>query len=134
VKLQVRTASGEWQSLPFWVDSEARHTYLPAELVRRLRLGYQTNRPCELTTRTGTVRDGGYLSRLAFALPTLPHLQFETVACFSRLEGRREVPLLALSDVLLHFNLAITARPSPGFPDGFLLLYLRDDHGGRPRS
>jgi hypothetical protein len=133
LELELLTASGGWKRVPCWVDSEAQHTYLPAALVNRLRLGYQTNRPCDIVTRTGTAPDGGYLSRLTYAFPALPHLQFETLACFSRLEGRSEMPLLALSDLLLHFNLGITAKPAPRMPDGFLLLYLRDDHGGRPR-
>jgi hypothetical protein len=133
LELHLLTASGGWEPVPCWVDSEAQHTYLPARVVNNLRLGYQTNRPCDIVTRTGTAPNGGYLSQLTYAFPTLPHLQFETLACFSRLEGRSQMPLLALSDLLPHFNMAITAKPSPRLPDGFLLLYLRDDHGGRPR-
>jgi hypothetical protein len=134
VRLRLRTQSGAWEPMTFLVDTEAEHTYIPVKVTEGLGLPLATDRPCHIVTRTGTRRDGGYFSPLAFAFDELPDLMFQTTACFARVRQEGEMPLIAGSDLLRHFTLVVTAQATPNERAGFLLLHLRDDHAGTARS
>jgi hypothetical protein len=132
VPLLLRAADGRFKKQVFLLDDGTTLTHLSLSFADRVGLPYRTDQPLRTATIMGRKQHGGFRSTLRFALADMPQWQFTTQACFSADEPPGKVPLLSGSDLLNHFTVVQSAAPHPHYPDGFLLLHLRDDHGGVP--
>jgi hypothetical protein len=132
VPLLLRTADGRFQEQTFLLDDGTTLTHISLAFADNVDLPYRTDQPLRTATIMGRKTHGGFRSTLHFALADMPQWQFTTQACFSTDEPPGKIPLLSGSDLLNHFTIVQSAVKRPGYPDGFLLLHLRDDHGGVP--
>ena len=130
----IRTTGGAWEPQPFLMDTMATLTHVPLDFADRADIPYSTARPLQTATIMGKKPRGGCLSPLTFALADLPQWAFETPACFSPDKSPGGFPLLSGSDVLERFDISLVGRPHPGYPHGYLMLQLRDDHDGTTRA
>jgi hypothetical protein len=132
VPLLLRTADGRFRKQTFLLDDGTTLTHLSLFFADKVGLPYRTDQPLRTATIMGRKKHGGFRSTLHFALAGMPQWQFTTQACFSSDEPPGKLPLLSGSDLLNHFTIVQSAVQRPGYRDGFLLLHLRDDHGGVP--
>jgi hypothetical protein len=132
VPLLLRTADGRFEKQVFLVDDGTTLTHLSLSFADKVGLPYRTDQPLRTATIMGRKLHGGFRSTLHFALADLPQWQFTTQACFSSDVPPGGLPLLSGSDLLNHFTVVQSPVEQPGYKSGFLLLYLRDDHGGVP--
>lgn len=128
--LDVRGQSGRYFRLPFRVDSASDFTTIPISTAASMNIPFATNRPVYPHTAAGKAQDPSYLSPLAFSVPGLSQLRFESMAIFSPYELKTS--LLALGDLIPNFLIRFPAA-APGVPDGWAILQLRPDHRGRAR-
>jgi hypothetical protein len=132
IPLLLRTADGSFRKAKFLLDDGATLTHIPLPFAKRVGLRYRTDQPLATATIMGRKNVGGFRSPLHFTLADLPQWQFATQACFSGDAPAGGFPLLSTSDLLNNFTIVLSGPKEPHYPDGFLLLHLRDDHGGVP--
>jgi hypothetical protein len=132
LNLEVQTHQTGFVLLPSLFDTGTHFTTIPMASAQQLGISYGTSKPVWLRGATAAGPIQGYLSPLWFSFAALPQWQFPCECCFTPQPLTRS--LLCLQDILRHFAITTDRRIPPQFPSGGLILVLREDHGGIPRS
>lgn len=128
--LDVRGQGGRYFRIPFRVDSASDFTTISISTAASLNIPFVTTRLVYPHTAAGKAQSPSYLSPIAFSIPGLSQLRFESMAIFSPYELKTS--LLSIGDLIPNFAVRFPVA-APGFPDGCAMLQLRPNHRGRAR-
>ena len=131
LRLEIESRDGEFVSLPFRLDTGSDFMTIPQWMARTNNIPYSGRSPLFPNTASGRADKPSYLSPVEFSFPQLPKSKFQTHCVFS--PYNLPYCLLSLSDFVPHFIIR-SNKESTDFPDGSVVLQLRADHGGQPRS
>ena len=129
VPLELRSDQGTWFPYGFLFDTGTEVSTIPFSIAHMADITVPTNRPARIQGATGVAP--GFLAPFRFCVLGLEHLMFEGLACFTALNLKR--PLLALTDVLSHFEMRSVSATAL-HPLGSLELRLHKNHQGKARG
>ncbi len=130
--LDIRSPDGEFNSVPFRLDTGTDFMTIPQWLAKKEGIPFAQDRPVWPMTAAGRATEVSYISPVCFSFPQLPQWEFRVDCAFSPYNNLR-YGLFGLTDFVPHFVVR-SQKTSSGCPEGSVIFQLRADHGGFRRA